>query len=651
MSAAPEGHCVVHGSAAGCGSLLAVRRWLLAVVLCLLPISASWAAHAELVVERAWLEDVGGTLDWDAVRELPMTPYEGVLSAGYGAAPVWLRLRIDATHEAPGDARRLYLRVRPLYLDHITLYDPLQQPARRAPLGDRHPVSAQSEPTTTFLFELPIGSGPRDVWLRVLTTSTRLIYAEVLTPAELRRSEARINHFGAAYLGVLGIFFLWGLTQLLTQPDRLMLAFLFHQGGALLLGASFLGYPYLYASPYLPDGAVDMITSTLVIVASAAAVVFSHYLLNELGPARWRSRVMGVILAISVLLLVAVWQGQVTLALATNMLLILIVPVINLVLALLSRARVRDPAMAGLSKRVVVGFFTVTLLFTLLASLPSLGWMRGQVFTLYIVFMYSLCSGVLMVLLLQYRAWQNVRRQSLALAAAQEAQARADEERANREERERLLAMLGHELKTPLAAMRMLLADRSLPAEPSKRLAASVTDMAHVIERAVQTGQLEACRITPRNERCEPLQLVRGMCSALPDGHRVQLSVTGNGSPWVTTDPELFRIMVRNLLDNALRYSPPESTVNAQLFSPDAQGRWGLAVSNAVGRAGFPDPERVFEKYYRSPRASHSSGSGLGLYLVQGLAEAMEGELRHEREDNLIRFVLMLHEPTTGSET
>lgn len=636
--------------AARCASLAAFGRWLLIVLVCLLPLPAAWAAHAELVTERAWLEDRGGMLDWETVRELPMTPYEGVLSAGYGAAPVWLRLRIDATHEAPADASRLYLRVRPLYLDDITLYDPLQQPIRRAPLGDRHPVSAQSEPTTTFLFELPIGSGPRDVWLRVQTTSTRLIYAEVLTPAELRRSEARINHFGAAYLGVLSIFFLWGLTQLLTQRDRLMLAFLAHQGGALLLGASFLGYPYLYASAYLPDGAVDRLTSTLVILASAAAVVFSHYLLNELGPARWRNRVIGLILAVSALLLVAVWQGQVIAALSTNMLMILIVPVINLVLALLSRTTGHGAATPGLSKRVVVGFFSVTLLFTLLASLPSLGWMRGQVFTLYIVFMYSLCSGVLMVLLLQYRAWQNLRRQTLALAAASEAEARAAEERAYREERERLLAMLGHELKTPLAAMRMLLADRSLPPEPSKRLAASVTDMAHVIERAVQTGQLDARRITPRNERCEPLQLVQNMCSALAESERVHIGLSDGSSPWVNTDPELFRIMVRNLLDNALRYSQPGSPVRAQLSQPDARGRWTLTVSNTVGRAGFPDPARVFEKYYRSPRASHSSGSGLGLYLVHGLAQAMGGELRHEREDNIIRFVLTLQDATTGSE-
>jgi signal transduction histidine kinase len=52
-----------------------------------------------------------------------------------------------------------------------------------------------------------------------------------------------------------------------------------------------------------------------------------------------------------------------------------------------------------------------------------------------------------------------------------------------------------------------------------------------------------------------------------------------------------------------------------------------LRFINAAGEQGAPDPEQVFEKYYRAPRARNLSGSGLGLYLSQRLAQRMGGAL------------------------
>lgn len=224
-------------------------------------------AHAaDLVVERAWLEDPSGHLSWEEVRQRPMNPISGVLSKGYGAAPIWMRLRIDPSAEKVGDSKQLFLRVRPMYLDEIVLFDPLQEPARRPVLGDRHPVSSQTEPATTFLFELPTGSGPRDIWLRVQTSSTRLIYADVFTPAEMRLKDAFINHMGALYLGLIVVFILWGLIQTLMWPEPLLVSFLFYQVIWLLLGACFLGYPYLYFSDQWPVGVIDLATSILVVL-------------------------------------------------------------------------------------------------------------------------------------------------------------------------------------------------------------------------------------------------------------------------------------------------------------------------------------------------------------------------------------------------
>ncbi len=65
-----------------------------------------------------------------------------------------------------------------------------------------------------------------------------------------------------------------------------------------------------------------------------------------------------------------------------------------------------------------------------------------------------------------------------------------------------------------------------------------------------------------------------------------------------------------------------------------------LRIHNQPNQAGFPDPQKIFQKYYRSAGAHRSTGSGLGLYLVQGLARRLGGriELVPERTPGRVCF-------------
>jgi hypothetical protein len=68
---------------------------LIAFVLACLMGLALPAQAADLVVDRAWLEDRTGQMSWAEAQRQPTQPVQDVLSAGYGTHPVWLRLRID----------------------------------------------------------------------------------------------------------------------------------------------------------------------------------------------------------------------------------------------------------------------------------------------------------------------------------------------------------------------------------------------------------------------------------------------------------------------------------------------------------------------------------------------------------------------------
>ena len=67
-----------------------------------------------------------------------------------------------------------------------------------------------------------------------------------------------------------------------------------------------------------------------------------------------------------------------------------------------------------------------------------------------------------------------------------------------------------------------------------------------------------------------------------------------------------------------------------------------LSVANEIGEAGLPDPGRLFERFYRSEAARSQSGAGLGLWLSQSLARALGSVIVWERDENLIRFNLVL---------
>ena len=110
------------------------------------------------------------------------------------------------------------------------------------------------------------------------------------------------------------------------------------------------------------------------------------------------------------------------------------------------------------------------------------------------------------------------------------------------------------------------------------------------------------------------------------------------------SDPQLLSIVLSNLFNNALKYSPPLSVITIRAETVTDAGRAGIQISvqNVPGAAGLPDPAKVFDKYYRSPGAKKQTGSGLGLYLVHSFTVLLGGQVRYEVAQEQARFTLWL---------
>lgn len=221
------------------------------------------------------------------------------------------------------------------------------------------------------------------------------------------------------------------------------------------------------------------------------------------------------------------------------------------------------------------------------------------------------------------------------------AQQQAATERTLREEQERLFTMLAHELKTPLATVRMVAAD--VPGSPATTIASAVRDMNDVIERCVQSGQLNDGRMVPRSEKCDLGVL---LSQAVQSGRwRGRVDTTLPAAPAVVhSDEQMVRIIIDNLIDNAAKYSAPGSRVSVAV-SAQAQGAVAgraIRVANLPGHAGWPDPRNVFQKYYRAPHAQRQSGAGLGLFLVDSLARLLGGQIDYAPTDTEVAFICWL---------
>ncbi len=216
-------------------------------------------------------------------------------------------------------------------------------------------------------------------------------------------------------------------------------------------------------------------------------------------------------------------------------------------------------------------------------------------------------------------------------------------ETGRREHAERLAAhradvvsMASHELRNPLTVLTMatdmlnraaLERDDADYAELANdaRLAAVRCDM--LVNELLDLGRLDAERLQLRIGSTPLLPAIREAVEVTESQHgRRNVVLTGEVGTQVSADPQRLRIILRNLIDNACKYSPEESEIVVRVES----GNERIRVDVVDGGQGIPesDRERIFERFERVQSTAHIPGVGIGLFLSRELARRMNGDLR-----------------------
>jgi signal transduction histidine kinase len=217
-------------------------------------------------------------------------------------------------------------------------------------------------------------------------------------------------------------------------------------------------------------------------------------------------------------------------------------------------------------------------------------------------------------------------------------------EQKRRQDQSQLLSMLMHEIKTPLSIIDMAVHTRTHDDRTTNYVQNAVTSIKDIIDRCIQTDRLAESELLLCKSQVNFSNLVlHGMNLLRHESDRLILRVVPNLE--VQSDIQCLQIIVNNLVENAFRHGDDSSPVSVALHVQfDDQRGHGVAliVRNRPGVSGWPEPEQLFKRYYRSAGAKKKSGSGLGLYLSHRLAEKLGGTLRYLPDTEHIIFELWL---------
>ncbi len=209
------------------------------------------------------------------------------------------------------------------------------------------------------------------------------------------------------------------------------------------------------------------------------------------------------------------------------------------------------------------------------------------------------------------------------------------------EQHDSFINAVTHELKTPIASIRLYLQTlqhREVDAEQRREFYQSMLldteRLMHTVEQVLKAGEaaqrkrpVQRLPLEFNHLVSECLDLARSRHHLQPEALDYRESLNGAGSAEVEGDPEELRTAVSNLIDNAVKYSPDGVRILVELDVPDSKH---VVLRVRDRGVGIPQHElkRIFKRFYRVARSRPSAkGTGLGLFIVRAIARKHGGQV------------------------
>lgn len=216
--------------------------------------------------------------------------------------------------------------------------------------------------------------------------------------------------------------------------------------------------------------------------------------------------------------------------------------------------------------------------------------------------------------------------------------------------RKAAMSSLSHDMRGPLLAINMacdllqddLANDNQRQIIDHVRVAAS--QLSGMVENVVAMLRLAGGVSVARRSTLDldrVVDLASASVKSLVESRRQTLERDIRNAPAAQGDPDMVRHILTNLLSNASRFSPVNSTIRIEA-DRGSKGDVRITVCDQGPGVAEGDRENIFEPYYQHRRGNGRSGVGLSLAVSRELAQMMDGQLHVDRSEDGARFVLTL---------
>jgi signal transduction histidine kinase len=621
-----------------------LRAFLLTAMICLVFLTSRPAHASSGISEQAYAEDASGQLDFAAAQKLQFIPFSGAFAKGYSNSSFWIRLKIDpraAKADSSAFGNIIIMRIRPPYLREVEIFDPQNPTDHKRLSGDLYPSSDDEYRSFNLNFVLENGDLPRDIYVRLKTSSSTMSFFEAFHLDELQSVDQAQILLYSAYIFFLLVTFVIAVVVYLAHGELLIAAYALKQFAYILWAIAVFGIYRYYADDNFIPPAVFMCST--VIFVSLASQLFDVTFFRDLGAPKALLGIMVSLMSLPCIGALFLLAGEFRYGMQITMIAVLSFPMLTAIGAFFIRDK-NSPSTSishSLPRSIIIIAYGLIAFFLVISVLPQFGIFSGTSFSLYSNVAHSVASTCILGGVIFYRMVLIRKREETVRLALESTQQQLAQEEIISKERDMLISMLTHELRTPLAAIQMSLALRGLSGDEKDDVNKAFQDINSIISRCLDASRIDAHSIYPEISDVDVSNLVQDLIVSSRYRARFQLELFDE--IWVKTDKNLLQVILLNLFENAQKYGHRDSTIRVLLREyNDYPKRIEISVINHSQEGEWPDSDKIFSKFYRGAHAHRLSGSGLGLYIVKALVEKLGGNVFYDRDETDVCFRVVL---------
>jgi two-component system, sensor histidine kinase LadS len=589
------------------------------------------AAANESYASLDYFEDTFNSVTSDDLPLIKFEPSNTVINRSFGTHTHWLKLTVLESSEEP-----LVLRVKPTYLDRIELYAERNGKIQLIEThGDTQPGSLARSNDLAYRFKLDDQSAGAVHYLKINTSSNVLIAAEVLAQSAASEKKNLDIVLIGTYIGISLVFFI--VSIVLFYRRRTWLSFL-------LVAGIFFGA----VSSLFRHGAIDfLISQTLfstsrvtTITTAATMLIFIQFLAEFLKTEQDHHRLFKVI---TVLVIAVASAFFVQLIMAGQIMgqHVFLIGLLNYLLAayVFISVVLRQEALTiklVSSLLMILGAYNIGINLELISASEldlHMPFLRNLSFYFFLTYLF-----------IKIYKDEEVKKRNLLVANETKALI-ASNEKNRRFELEKIIGLLLHEIKTPLAIIQLAVDNlksesEHLAPQSYKRLhrIADATDQINAV--IVKSAELERSNFQ-RELEVSKVNLAALIDKVVTPLDLSRVTVRCDQDIYALTNEFTLEVILKNLVDNALKHSPLSSPITLSVASMTSQLSRVLCLT--IGNQALPSQkELILNKFRSSLETDSGKNLGLGLWLVTELGKTLNLEISSEVTDHLVQIKLLI---------